>query len=551
MSGFPGPGWSSLTTPVNHSDLGVLREVGSGAIGTVYEVGAEPSCYYKRYSAPARHARRLDELIAWRLALEPGERDFLDCHCAWPLIAVRESDDTVGFLMRRAPDDFWADMLGEAHTLELQHLIHANAARRLGVQLPTPQQRLDLLRSFARIFDFFDQRDIVYGDVSEKNVLWTLDGTPRVFLIDCDNAHTGQGDQDAGGVAIPKNSSWRDPYLPLDGSPSLDSDRYAIAVFCYRVFYEAHAALSRDRDYVLVPPPVPGLPDLQRALGKGLGAPERRLKASDWLSAANQPPPLPPIQAPQEPGWSEKISSHLAVGRPSRLFQRASPALSLAAMAVLLGALLALLGALFVLALKTSVFAAPHRLPKPGSHEDYLAAWRAGPVKITVLHYKPGVVVTTNETQKAVGVVLARVSIRNVTSGPPHLSAAPARLVLVILNPGYSANAGLPPSARPRAGVPASLHLYSVGFMTGQWTVPDLCNHEHTAGWTAGRLNPGQTFTSSSGVNNSPAYLPSPLDPGHSITVNRPMSRPNLCTLQELHGTILCFPPLLRDSARM
>ena len=252
-----GQEWPDRTAPVQLADLSIVKDIGEGAVGTVHEVAAQPPCYFKRYRAPSKHARRLERLIAWRRALPPAQRDFLDASCSWPLVAVADGDQTIGFLMRRAPEEFWANMQGQPHTLELQHLIHAGGAQRLGIRLPTSRQRLELLRNFAVILQFFDTHQIVYGDVGEKNILWTLDGAPRVFLIDCDNAQIGTEGLDSGGVAKPRNSSWRDPYLPVDGLPTLFSDRYTLAVFCFRVFYGVKAALDREQMHVFIPNPSP------------------------------------------------------------------------------------------------------------------------------------------------------------------------------------------------------------------------------------------------------------------------------------------------------
>lgn len=285
--------WTRRTAPVEEAELRVTGQVGSpGATGTVYEVAGQPACMFKKYIEPSRHAARLGSLVAWRNSLSWWERNLLDEHCAWPLVTVTSGGETTGFLMRAAPDDFWADMAGEPHTLELQHLIHARSAREFGIDLPGPGERLNLVRDLAEILAFFDAHQVVYGDVNERNVFWTTRGFPRVFLIDCDNSRPADLPGAAAGVAMPRNPSWRDPDLPDGGYPDSASDRYALAVFCYRAFYDCYRdpgqpmpSLAGERSLILIPERAPRFPVLERCLARGVGARRSRPSAADWLSA--------------------------------------------------------------------------------------------------------------------------------------------------------------------------------------------------------------------------------------------------------------------------
>ena len=254
-------------------------------MGAVYEV-AGGDFYYKEYIEPQRHAVRLRRLIEWRDHLPQNCREVLDARSAWPLKAVTVNGDLRGFLMNPAPEVFWADMRGERHTLELQHLIHVKTARPLGITLPSRAQRLDLLADLARLLDLMHQHCIVYGDISEKNILWTVRETPQVYVIDCDNARPVDL-VDRSGVAMPRNAGWSEPSRNGGGPPDVNSDRYGLAVFCYRVFYGATWMISSGHDYVL-PSDAPRIPELEELLSAGLGDPRFRPSAAQWLSAATR-----------------------------------------------------------------------------------------------------------------------------------------------------------------------------------------------------------------------------------------------------------------------
>ena len=310
------PDWTRRTRPVEFTELHILGPIGNpGAMGTVYRVAGRPPCLFKKYVNPPVHVARLDRLVTWRNSLSGEAREFLDSRCAWPLVAVTENGQIVGFLMRSAPDEFWADMGGELHTVELQHLIHTAGAKAFGIGLPGPEQRLALVESLADTLAFLEAHEFVYGDVNERNVLWTLKDRPRVFLIDCDNARPAALPAASAGVAMPRNANWRDPDLPEGGYPDINSDRYTLAVFCYRAFYEyylrpgtAKASLDDDRNKILLPDEAPRLPELERALSYGLGRPHTRPAGAQWISAIkgvdlSEPQPDFTVASASAPTW--------------------------------------------------------------------------------------------------------------------------------------------------------------------------------------------------------------------------------------------------------
>lgn len=281
--------WAARTSPVPEYELSFIGpQIKRGSMGAVYEVDAEPACFYKKYEKPEQHVTRLRHLVDWRRKLDEQDLRTIDRRCAWPIVTVvDERNDIVGFLMHPAPKEFWArDSQDRIYLLELSHLLFPDKAARLGSPVPDRDQRLELLWQLTMVFDTLGRHDLVYGDFSEHNVLWTLTPDPRIFLIDCDNARPEGLPGQHAGVAKPRSLVWRDPALPKDGLhfPDIRSDRYALAMFCYRVYYRVDSALSYEgtRPVLKLPDGEPVVP-LIRVLPRGLSRdPEARPPASEW-----------------------------------------------------------------------------------------------------------------------------------------------------------------------------------------------------------------------------------------------------------------------------
>jgi hypothetical protein len=278
----PGDGPAGRPEPaVSDGDL-----VGEGVAGCVFAVPGDDGLVWKKYRErpDPRHAARLRRLIAWRAALPPGDREFLDRHCAWPLEATLGDDGAAsGFLMRRAPDAFWArgPRDGRPYTLELQHLLDDDAPRRLGIPVVPLTQRLGLIADLALILSLLEREEMVYGDVSPFNVLWTVTPEPAVFLIDCDNARPVSQAVSDGGLALPRDTEWRDPWPGARFLPDVHSDRHALAVFSYSVLYGL-----MPPDEPRVPENAPRLPGLEQLVSDGVwGSRWARPCGADWHGA--------------------------------------------------------------------------------------------------------------------------------------------------------------------------------------------------------------------------------------------------------------------------
>jgi WD40 repeat protein len=275
----------------------------TGASGIVYQLIGDARLY-KRYRLPvgARHAQRLRELIAWRETLDGRSQEILDRHSAWPQELITRDGDVAGFLMARAPGEFWCHGVDEGTEVrlvrDLAMYLSPGPASPSG-PAPSLGQRLALARDLASFLDLLDRYQMVYGDLGPLNVLWTVHPQPGVYVIDCDNARPADFAPEESGIAVARQAgAWADPRPAPHGSPTIDSDRYALAYFFGRVACQFEppnpALLGPDG----VPPfdQWPGRPaglrrfgELERYLAEGLyGAQERRPSAHDWVQAIDR-----------------------------------------------------------------------------------------------------------------------------------------------------------------------------------------------------------------------------------------------------------------------
>ncbi len=184
-----------------------------GGEGRVFEVvpgaaGAGRPCVYKEL----RHPRPLPELGP--LIAFPGELASLDpwlsaralSSSAWPLSAVVGDDPelALGSLLPRAPAQFWVrhrDGTNRLATLSYLANDPDRIAVAYGVTTPPPgaPERVAIVYALARLLEAW-QRDppaarVAHGDLSAKNVLWSLIPAPAVYVLDCDGATVLSGDE--------------------------------------------------------------------------------------------------------------------------------------------------------------------------------------------------------------------------------------------------------------------------------------------------------------------------------------------------------------------
>lgn len=297
-----------------------------GGEGRVFELPHQPHLVVKCYRRPAPR-EFLDDLVSWpdRIS-QPTLTQRLRAATAWPEATVVEGDRAgsggptgpggsvaAGVLLPRAPRRFAVRHRdGTTRLATLSYLtadpVHRAVAYGLSLPEPVSPQRLGLVYALARLLEAFDTAEPVvgHGDLSTKNVLWSLQRGPEVFVLDCDNCERFDPDGrplTPAGRRRAMTPNWDDPAVAAGNNPTRESDRYSLALIFLRVVGAANfpiQARQRQRqgggpitvDFavpasrfaeVLLGPGAP----LWELCGRGLAVadPSRRPPATAWVAA--------------------------------------------------------------------------------------------------------------------------------------------------------------------------------------------------------------------------------------------------------------------------
>ena len=224
-----------MTGDVTLSDLTTAARIANGGQGTVFRLSDPPGTLLKLYHPGI--AVLSDEL--GRLVELAG--DLRDVPVALPSGRVFDGGRCVGLLMPEAPERFATTLAGQRRLLELQFLLYPRRAMWADLALPTGLERRRLAAAYLRLFQALHHNDVVVGDVSMRNLLWTLAGGPGVFAIDCDGFRLADRPSAVRPVAT---AGWGDPARPRE--ITLDSDRYKLALVTLRVLLGSHTVTPEE-----------------------------------------------------------------------------------------------------------------------------------------------------------------------------------------------------------------------------------------------------------------------------------------------------------------
>jgi hypothetical protein len=310
------PGPSDVRT-VRIDDLRVGDLLAEGGEGRVFTLPLQPHLVLKSYLRPASRSF-LEDLVTWPTAIRrsdlAGRADLAGRVCAaaaWPAaVAVDGAGSAAGLLMPRAPRRFaLRHRDGTTRLASLSYLTAdpAHRAMAYGLSLPpeVSPERLGLVYALARLLQAFElgPPSVGHGDLSTKNVLWSLQRGPEVFVIDCDNCERfGPQGEPLGGAGRRRamTPNWDDPAVAGGTNPTLASDRYSLALIFLRVVGAANFPIqARQRqdgaitvDFAMSPGPVAKALSDPGALiwelcagGLGVACPDARPPASAWVAA--------------------------------------------------------------------------------------------------------------------------------------------------------------------------------------------------------------------------------------------------------------------------
>ncbi len=310
-----------------------------GGEGAVFQLPLQPHLVFKSYRSQVERGD-LESLVSWPGSLAPGVEDVVRLSSAWPTSVVSGADGkAVGILMPRAPRRFsvrHSDGQRRLATLSYLTCDPARPAKAYGLAVPPAcgPGRFGIILALARLLAAFESSSPVvsHGDLSTKNVLWSLERDPEVFVIDCDSAelHWPQ--------ATPVRSrrramtpNWDDPSVEKGRNPTVATDRYSLGLIFLRVAGAANfpiQSFQRREGRVRVEFPVPSGPASRALVGANrevwhlcakalsIEAPHERPRAAEWID-----PLVEVVGALMGPGPISRFSR----GAPRALL-RGSPA---------------------------------------------------------------------------------------------------------------------------------------------------------------------------------------------------------------------------------
>ncbi|MCT9080109.1 hypothetical protein [Streptomyces fulvoviolaceus] len=302
------------------------RQLGDGGQGTVYGVPTPPGGLvgdfaYKEYREDVPcDGDALMAMTGFPSLLYTSDRAFLIPRLAWPVgiaydgpaptrmpPSANPGTRVVGFLMRRTTWAYELDStaLGKVKQQALEFLLNDDAyLTRIGLSHVDDVVRMELLTDLAHTISRLHRLGVVVGDLSPKNVLFTVVGYPRILLIDCDSMRY-RGRTVLAPVDTP---DWE---VPEADKATPASDAWKFGLIAMRLFSRSQTSTDLGPLFRLSP----GLADL--AARSQSNEPRRRPAVGEWLPQLRfvlngwripPPPPYPPPPPPPR-SWGERARS--------------------------------------------------------------------------------------------------------------------------------------------------------------------------------------------------------------------------------------------------
>ena len=433
---------------IQRDKLGVLTKIGQGGQGVVYgapnvKTKFAESMVYKEYKPQTLAEIDFTALAAMPALVEDSlsyaQAERLISVAAWPCAIVEDGGTTAGFVMPAIPREFFIELTtakGVSSTrAEFQHLLnHSSVLEARGIDIDD-SQRYSLLREVASGLAFLHKHGVCVGDISPKNLLFTLAPHAGVYFIDCDAMRID------GVSALPQMETpgWSIP--PGQELATIYSDTYKLGLLALRL-------LAGDQDTKNpqhLPPTTPGL--LRQIITDTVkNEPERRPLPEAWTyvlghaieeaqhhkKTAAATPVSTPLEPPPTPVVHSRPTAPAAESRPSA---PAAPA-----------------GA-------ANSWPAPQLPPPPAYPPQASKAWGAAAIGSLV-----GVVVVA---LVVLFVVLAKVNSRTPAASPPSQSSYPSSSSTPTST--FTPSAAPPPPVTTTTTTPAAMYAVIVVSTTGYW----------------------------------------------------------------------------------
>jgi hypothetical protein len=306
---------------VREADLGAKALIGGGTATDVHRLDS--------FTVPGHHgglafvrvrdraaahwdSAAISRLVALRWQLDARERAILDGVAAWPL-AVVEGDGgaVVGCLVPLAAHPFYYvpsdDKRADKAPQHAKWLVVApKRARRAGAVAVGERDvvaRSTVLARVCLLLELLHRQGVVFGDVSERSVLFGVGDVAEAFVVGCEGAaFAGEGalQRNSAGWAAPETFGGESGEAGEGGeighdaktdasmstAPSVQTvatDRYKLGLLILRVLAPAGDGLERSRDADRIRSVLDGTG--QRMMTRALGdEPNERPSASEWYA---------------------------------------------------------------------------------------------------------------------------------------------------------------------------------------------------------------------------------------------------------------------------
>jgi hypothetical protein len=266
-----------------------LDQLATGGEGIVYSVRSQPQVVYKEYKVnirPTLNVVALEELAELGSRVEPSDWSQISSRTSWPHTLVVDGVHTTGFLMNRIDKRFYK-RYGLAKNprrvlCEWNHIVYQSQPLGTGMMSEIPRletkQKLELINDLANTIATLHRHDIIVGDISGRNLLWTLDPEPQVLIIDCDSFRV----EGKPGTSPSKQSPYWTDDLALGRDTDQSSDCHKIAIAAYRAIWNDPSRPPNASD--VAGSQRADVPDEIRALIAAGLASARRPSASEWVA---------------------------------------------------------------------------------------------------------------------------------------------------------------------------------------------------------------------------------------------------------------------------
>lgn len=169
-----------------------------GGEAFVYFDTSDPQIVYKRYKTPriGTQASRLIEQNRFINALRPSDRARLTEAVTWPLALYGTEQKIDGCKMQKVSNHFYFSAtvgnVNKERITQLDYLIDTKwwskpAVKSTGQLLVEMTARIEICHEYLLTLQSIWENNAFYGDVSPKNLLWTLSPYPRVMFLEGDS----------------------------------------------------------------------------------------------------------------------------------------------------------------------------------------------------------------------------------------------------------------------------------------------------------------------------------------------------------------------------